>query len=88
MRAVREARRKACSIHADDERQSNAKYIAGVPSGCGGHGPPAVSLLLDLFLNKPSSSLLAFGPWALATPLTRVIGIGSRMQTPARRSGQ
>jgi len=77
MRAVREARRKACSIHVDDERQSNAKHIVGVPSGCGGRTPSAVSLLLDLFLNKPSSSLLAYGLRALATPLTRPTEIGS-----------
>jgi len=63
--------------YVDDERRSDTKYIAGVPSGCGGHGPSAASLLLGLSLDKPSSAFLASGPWALATPLTRVIGIGS-----------
>ena len=44
------------------------------------------SLLLDLSLDKPSSSLLAFGPWALATPLvglTRPTGIGSLSPRPS-----
>ncbi|MHC4712619.1 MAG: hypothetical protein ACYTAN_05015 [Planctomycetota bacterium] len=66
------------NAYVDDERRSDATHIAGVPSGCGGWRASASSLLLGVSPDTPSSLLLASAPRALATPLTRSTGIGSK----------
>ena len=61
----------------DDERQSHAPQIAASLRAAAATGRLLCRSSSTYLMNTPSSSLLAFVPWALAAPLTRVIRIGS-----------
>ena len=61
----------------DDERQSHVPQIVASLRAAAAAGRLLCRSSSTYFMNTPSSSLLAYVPWALAAPLTRVIRTGS-----------